>query len=483
MATTTTEIERKYTVPAAFVLPDLTTLPGVAAVTGPEEVDLDAIYYDTDDLRLTADATTLRRREGGADAGWHLKRTTAVGRTETHEDLSTDVPDSLTGEVRAITGGAPLEPIARIRNHRRETTVRDSAGNPLAVLADDMVTADRILAPRQTTEWHELEVELVAGTPALLDAIESILRDVGVRPATSPFKLARALGASTVVLTYLRAQHAAVLSNAALVRRSDPDGVHDMRVAIRRARATLRTYRLVLDRDRSEPLRAELRWLAGLLGAVRDSQMLRAHLDRAVKKVPPELVLGPVRGRIDERLLADEARATVELLDAFGSDRYAGLLRALEDVIRYPGPNASDQQLRRRARSAVRRADRLLEEATLRPRTDDGDIAFHEARKAYKRARYAIEVIEPIVGRPAHQFAKRIGDLQDVLGAHQDSVVAAEVMRDFGVRAHLDGDNAFTYGILLAREAAAGDRALADLDRARQRAAKHRLRHAVFSDS
>jgi CHAD domain-containing protein len=56
------------------------------------------------------------------------------------------------------------------------------------------------------------------------------------------------------------------------------------------------------------------------------------------------------------------------------------------------------------------------------------------------------------VGRPARQLAQRLGALQDVLGDHQDSAVAARLMRDFGVRSHLDGENTFTYGLLYARK-------------------------------
>ncbi|WP_242418751.1 CYTH domain-containing protein, partial [Frankia sp. CpI1-P] len=41
--------------------------------TAPRTVTLDAVYYDSDDLRLARNQITLRRRTGGHDAGWHLK--------------------------------------------------------------------------------------------------------------------------------------------------------------------------------------------------------------------------------------------------------------------------------------------------------------------------------------------------------------------------------------------------------------------------
>jgi inorganic triphosphatase YgiF len=67
------EIERKYAVGADFMLPDLSMVPGVAAVTGPDTYHLTAVYQDTPGLDLAAARITLRRRTGGTDAGWHLK--------------------------------------------------------------------------------------------------------------------------------------------------------------------------------------------------------------------------------------------------------------------------------------------------------------------------------------------------------------------------------------------------------------------------
>ena len=76
---TDAEIELTFETGPGFALPDLTDVPGVAAVAVPEERLLEATYYDTADLRLAARRLTLRRRTGGHDAGWHLKRPRADG--------------------------------------------------------------------------------------------------------------------------------------------------------------------------------------------------------------------------------------------------------------------------------------------------------------------------------------------------------------------------------------------------------------------
>jgi CHAD domain-containing protein len=285
--------------------------------------------------------------------------------------------------------------------------------------------------------------------------------------------------------TYLCQQRDAIRQTDPGVRSGDPDAVHDMRVAIRRLRATLRTARPLLDRVRTEPLRDELHWLGGVLGGVRDGDVLSQRLTEAVHAEPPELVMGPVAARIQQQLAADTAKARTELSAAMDSPRYVALLDALDALVDSTPARVSARRLRRLAGKALRRADRQLDAAdhgddaavlVPLPSTGDRDIALHEARKSYKRARYAVEVLKPLAGKPARGLAKRLTVLQDTLGAHQDAVVASQLLHDYGIKAHQEGENAFAYGLLHARQRDAGEARLADLDRVRRRAGKKRLR-------
>ena len=70
---TVRETERKYEIGDEVELPGWSGLAGVQSLVGPEEQTLEAVYHDTDDLRLAQAGVTLRRRRGGDDAGWHLK--------------------------------------------------------------------------------------------------------------------------------------------------------------------------------------------------------------------------------------------------------------------------------------------------------------------------------------------------------------------------------------------------------------------------
>ncbi|WP_030238982.1 CYTH and CHAD domain-containing protein [Streptomyces sp. NRRL S-350] len=227
MGTQHAETERKYD---GAALPErLDRVPGVATAQRAESEDLDAVYYDTPDLRLLRRRITLRRRTGGNDAGWHLKlpRTDDV-RQEVRLPVEAggpgDVPAELAQLVAAFTRGGALAPVAHLRTHRSQLVLRDDRGDALARITEDRVAAhvldaDRVApAPSDarpaadgragddgeggppggtTTEvrgWTEFEVELEHGTPALLDRVEAAFTDAGLVRSPWPSKLSRALG-------------------------------------------------------------------------------------------------------------------------------------------------------------------------------------------------------------------------------------------------------------------------------------------------
>jgi len=130
----------------------MTGTAGVAAVSELPEQLLDAIYYDTADLRLIHAGITLRRHTGGEDAGWHLKLPAGA---DTRDEIRLPltgaddvVPEELTALVRAYTRGAALAPVVRIQIHRRVLRLLDSAGQALAEIAADHLSAGLRLAVR-----------------------------------------------------------------------------------------------------------------------------------------------------------------------------------------------------------------------------------------------------------------------------------------------------------------------------------------------
>ena len=193
---------------------------------------------------------------------------------------------------------------------------------------------------------------------------------------------------------------------------------------------------------------------------------------------PPELVIGPVPARIAQLLAARIEDARRRLIAGLDDRRYITLLNDLDALVAAAAGSGrvEKREVRHLARRAVRRADRRLAAADAGGAGPSRDERFHEARKAYKRARYATELATPVAGPPAAKLADRITELQDVLGAHQDAIVTAELLRDYGLRAFADGENAFTYGLLHARQAEHGRTALASLPRVRRRAARPKVR-------
>ncbi|MGK5443407.1 CHAD domain-containing protein [Micromonospora sp. URMC 105] len=491
---TVVERERKYSADEGFRLPDLTGCGGVATVSDATALDLDAVYLDTADLRLARSGFALRRRTGGHDAGWHLKVGAAGGaRTEYQFPAGADdvdPPAELVALFRAAARGRAVAPAARVTNHRMERRLLDDRGRVLAEVVEDTVEGrDLVTGERQA--WREIEVELVDGDDRLLDAVESRLRAAGSRPVAvskSHRALAGRLAAAAEatapdpVVAYALAQRDALIANHPGARQGDEDAVHDMRVAVRRLRATLRTFRGLWDRRESEAVRAELRWLGGRLGTVRDAQVMAARLTDAVRAEPVELVLGPVAARVAERFAADLATALDELRRTFDSDRYPELLTRLDRLLEGPTARTADARwVTRRVRRALSRADDRLDRALDGPPAEEADGALHEARKAYKNARYAVEVREPGAGKPAAALAGRLKELQDLLGAHHDSVVTREVLRRQALRAYADGENTFTYGILHARQATAADRDLRAVPAARDRARRRKVRRWLKS--
>lgn len=194
------EVERKYDVQSDTPVPDWTSLPGVASVDLPQTRRLDARYFDTPDVALAARRVAVRRREGGGDAGWHIKTHIPGAHRELRWPLGSGPADRVPDDVaRTLSSWAdgPYLPLARIRNRRVAYLLRDADGRVVAEFVDDHVDA-RDERRGRASAWREWEVELAEAPPSDVDAffvaVTGLVADVGGRPAASDSKLARALG-------------------------------------------------------------------------------------------------------------------------------------------------------------------------------------------------------------------------------------------------------------------------------------------------
>ena len=300
-------------------------------------------------------------------------------------------------------------------------------------------------------------------------------------------KVARALGPRAleppdVTATPVRsedpldvAQAAAAASVARLVAHDpgvrlgiDPEDVHQARVATRRLRSDLRTFRRVVDERWAEALRDELKWIGGLLGDVRDTDVLLDRLLHRAEELPEpdrargHRVLGELRSH------RDQARGA--LLDAMRSEHYVALLDRLVDAAHGVVPSASTDADAFEVATLVRKPWKTLKKLVRELGDDPPDEALHAVRIKAKRVRYAAEAVAPAVDRRAAKFARAVARLQDVLGEHQDAVTAERWLREHARAA--DPAEAFVAGELAALERRAADRS-----RARWPDAWRRARH------
>ena len=237
----------------------------------------------------------------------------------------------------------------------------------------------------------------------------------------------------------------------------DPEGVHQARVAVRRLRSDLRTFRPLVDRDWAEALRVELRWLGRLLAPVRDAEVLGARLrGRIEEMVGLELASAKV---LLDGLEADRLEARRRLLEGLGSRRYEELVvrlvrAALEPVTRTSAVDRPVVDLG----SLMNRPWANLSQSAAALGSGSSDTALHATRIDAKRVRYGAEAISSVFGKRASRFASDAEALQEVLGEHQDAVVAMAWLADRGIEA---GDQAvaFTAGRLAELEAGSRDRA------------------------
>ncbi|MFC5053887.1 CYTH and CHAD domain-containing protein [Saccharothrix xinjiangensis] len=482
------ETERKYEAPDGVALPDLAGLPGVAAAAGPEEQRLEAVYYDTSDLRLARAGLTLRRRTGGDDAGWHLKL--PVG-GDTREELrlppgraAKHPPKELGSLVQVHARGNALTPVARIRTTRHRWQLVDDKGRLLAEVVEDLVSAQDSVDNSNVESWREVEVELgERGDVGLLERVEARLSDAGIVRSRSSAKLTRLLAgrisagsggsggsagsrgsagsgrggsAGDVVRAYLREQVDAIKHQDPRVRRGEDDAVHQLRVATRRMRSALQAFGVVVSRDGTRELTEELKWLAGVLGEARDLEVLRDRFERAVHELDDALVLGPVQAQLTRHFAPREAAAQEAAVAALDSARYFALLDAVDALV--ANPPFTPLAGKKAAKVLPDLVDKTYRRLAKRVADANDDTGLHEARKSAKRLRYAVEVAEPVFGRRGKEYRNKVKDVQTLLGEHQDSVVARPVLRELGAMAQLDNENGFTFGLLHGLEAASAQR-------------------------
>jgi CHAD domain-containing protein len=445
------EDEIKLAVHGPFVLPDLVDAEhGIGAVEPAGSRTLRATYWDTADLRMVRNGVTLRHRTGEDGPPWQLKL--PVPRSRAREELaepggSREVPATLRALVTGWARAGVLVPVATLRTDRSVYTVLGVDDAALAELVDDTVSV--LDHRRVVARFREIEVERRAADDATMSWLRDRLVAAGAVEGAFTPKVVHALGplatersdlpeppeltgtaTASAVVGYAMANGVRrLVAHDAPVRREAPDAVHQMRVACRRLRSDLRTFGPLVDGDWATGLRDELRWLGGSLGAARDLEVQRGRIAAAAAADPMAPLDADAVGRIDAVLVEREKRALAEVAAALATDRYTALLERVVEAARHP---AVTEQAALPAGEVltplVAKGWRKLAKAARKLAPDDPDEDWHQVRIRAKRARYAAEAAAPALGSRAKRLGSAASSLQDLLGEHQDAVVATETL-------------------------------------------------------
>jgi CHAD domain-containing protein len=210
--------------------------------------------------------------------------------------------------------------------------------------------------------------------------------------------------------------------------RLEAEPIHQMRVATRKLRAVLRIFHDLMDKQWADELSAELRWVAHLLGPVRDLDILRERLKNAARPQDRQ-TLRPIQRLLGER--HHDAQAAMK--EGLKSERYSELVERLRigslspEMTLEAGEPPSEIML-----PMILNAWKKLARTANKLQPEDAPVKYHHVRKMAKRVRYATELLMMNLAvsdrENAEQFIKCLKKLQDTLGEHQDAVVAAKTV-------------------------------------------------------
>jgi CHAD domain-containing protein len=209
-------------------------------------------------------------------------------------------------------------------------------------------------------------------------------------------------------------------------RAGDVEGVHQLRVATRRMRATLRLFRPILPSAFVTGMERDLAWLAATIGAVRDRDVLGQQVNAAATRVTVESrrALGPVALAIhDERRTRHDA-----LVGALDSPRARRVVDRLGGLAGSSGGNA---RLGTVAPELIRPLLRTVLRAGRGVTPESPPASLHRLRVRVKRLRYALETLRALGGKDVARTIRRLARLQDLLGVSQDGAMAIEWLRGY----------------------------------------------------
>ena len=466
----TAEIEAKFLIrrpeQVGLVLAALAEL-GYDIAEHPARRHVD-IYFDTRDWAILHEGWAFRYRRDDDSGTLTLK---SLGGAKGSLFIRDEIEQVLPKQAVTLSGRLPdgpvreyLLPVVANRRRRELFTAETSRkvylanGNDGSTCIELDLDSTRIVASPAPTkapgtlEFAELELELKAGRSATLDELARVLRErIGLVPARlskfergiqaagltladavaplAPLSLSGRDPVLALLYLYLGRQFEIIKRQEPLAWEGiDPEGVHKMRVATRRIRATLKSFDDIFAGAAAASLQSELRWLAMELGHARDADICEMTIDRFKAELPAATAAGSAA--YAGYLRMSTVGAYENLVEVLSGDRYATLLRELRDFID-SGPDGEAREkfgalsIASAARRYVRSATRRMLARGDRITPDSPAEEYHDLRKRAKRLRYMLELFREVLAEQWAPLLRVLERLQDMLGEHQDAHMAA----------------------------------------------------------
>jgi len=454
--------------------------------------NLESVYYDTEDLRLRSRDVTLRVRKQGKNyvqtiksASDHVGGVLSRGEWEcpvpgAEPDLGAFSDQEALRQLGAVTEDE-LKPVFAAHIKRTVQMLNGTAGRDADTQIEVAFDRGEIRAFDGTMlEVAEVELELKSGHPkALFDLALELAESAPLRVETRTksergYALVSGEAESAVKAEKLEltsddtAEQAlasimrnclthVVLNEIAALKGDDPEGIHQMRVALRRLRSALSLFRDLVPADQYDWLAGEVKWLAGELGNARDWDVFLTDLLAPVETAFSDEASGPAGpvGALHEAGNAARTAAYERARAAILSPRYTALLLKLggwlearswrqqnvsEDAARLFAPVAelADGLLAKRHRKVRKRGAGF---ADLEP------AERHKLRIACKKLRYAAEFFRSLYpDKAATRYIRQLSALQDDLGHLNDVATAESLIGRLGIDAGDAGDGTWRVG-------------------------------------
>ncbi|MGO9332570.1 MAG: CHAD domain-containing protein [Acidimicrobiales bacterium] len=435
-------------------------IPGLGIVPGAPRRLVD-VYVDTDDWSIGRGGYVLRvRRRAGRFETTLKDLSTATKGLRRRLEVTQALPESgMAGldragdvgrRVEALAGSRPLKQVLEVRTRRRPFGLAIHGETVGELALDDTVIA--VGHERRRLRLTRVEVEVQpAWVEAMQPFVERLRRECGLQPATlskfeaglmaaglsipgppdlGPTGVSPASTLGELAYRVLRKDASAMLAHVPGTRLGENiEALHQMRVATRRMRAGLDMFADVLP-VRAGRLRAELGWLAALLGEVRDLDIQLGRFDDWTEEMP-----GDHREALDELadlLAGHRMQSRRALLEALDSRRYERLVSGLVAMLEQ-GPSSRSGAGRTPAVTAmpalIGEQHRAARKAARRAKRTGAATDYHRLRIRCKRLRYSLEFASGLYDGELRGFVHQMTRLQDALGSMQDAEVASSRLR------------------------------------------------------